>query len=124
MYTTGDSDVVMGSLFEQCGMGVKIQDDGHYPVSGKFNHVIGNHFRGWDGGPNKGVEVCATCDNTQLMGNTYEAVTLHVDDRSQTTYRYEQDMGVSAALNCPAGQAIRSITVKQGIVTAVNCGAP
>jgi hypothetical protein len=124
VYTTGDSDVVMGSLFEQCGMGVKIQDDGHYPVSGKFNHVIGNHFRGWDGGPNKGVEVCATCDNTQLMGNTYEAVTLHVDDRSQTTYRYEQDMGVSAALNCPAGQAIRSITVKQGIVTAVNCGAP
>jgi len=124
VYITGDSDVVMGSLFEQCGMGVKIQNDGHYPVSGKFNHIIGNHFRGWDGGPNKGVEIDANSDKTQLMGNTYEAVTTHVDDRTQTTNRYEQDMGTTATLSCPQGQAVKSITVQQGIVMGVSCGAP
>jgi hypothetical protein len=122
IHSTGHGGTVTGSLFEQCGIGVKIQDDGAQSWSGEQHRVIGNHFRGWDGGLNKGVEIGPNCVSNQVIGNTYEAVSTPVDDRGASTKRYEEGVGANISLTCPPGQAIRSITVKEGIVTRAVCG--
>lgn len=123
VHISGDSDVVTASEFEQCGLGVKIENDHSYPYSGRQNMILGNHFRGLDAPGGTGVEIGSNCSDTQVIGNTYGTIRVRVDDRGSSTRRYEQGVGTNATLSCASGQAIKSITVQQGIVTGVSCGA-
>jgi len=120
---TGSGNVVDASMFEQCSTGVKIASDGT-SGSGTVNRILGNHFRQWDNGPSVGVDVGANTADNQLIGNTYTFFgnNTAVTDKGASTKRFEQGVGASATLSCPSGQAVKSITVKEGIVTGVNCG--
>jgi hypothetical protein len=122
---TGGANVVDASLFEQCGTSVKLASDGS-SGSGSSNRIIGNQFRQWDGGTSVGVDVGKGTSNNQLIGNTYSYFgrNTFVNDQGTSTKRFEQGMGTTTTLSCPSGQAVKSITVKEGIVTGVNCGAP
>jgi len=122
--TSGQSGVVTGSLFEQCSTGIKVQNDGTRPWNGDRNRFVGNDFRGWDGGVSRGLDIGPGCDGNQVIGNTYELVSIPVEDRGSQTKRYEQGVGTSATLACGPGLAIKTITVKEGIVTSVSCGTP
>jgi hypothetical protein len=41
-----------------------------------------------------------------------------------TSFRVNGNAGTIATLSCSAGQAVKTITVRYGLVTAVTCGAP
>ena len=49
---------------------------------------------------------------------------MNVGREDEATKRFEQGMGTTTTLTCPSGQAVKSITVKEGVVTGVNCGTP
>ena len=124
VYITGHGNVVTDSAFEQCGTGVAVRDDASMPWNGDQNRLIGNHFNGSAISTSRGISLGSGADGNQLIGNTYEFPAVNVEDFGQRNLRLEQGMGVDVNLSCPQGQAIRALTLRQGIVTGVNCGAP
>jgi len=124
VYITGHAAVVTASTFEQCGIGIAVRDDATMPWNGDQNRIIGNHFIGWAQNNSKGISLGSGADNNEVVGNTYEYPTVNVEDLGSGNTRIEQGMGVSVDLTCPQGQVIKSLKIRQGIVTGANCGTP
>lgn len=124
IYTTGHGDVFSDSAFEQCGTGIAVRDDATMPWNGDQNRLIGNHFNGSAIPTSIGISLGSGATGNQLVGNTYEYPAVNVQDLGQLNLRLEQGMGVDVNLTCPTGQAVKSLTLRQGMVTGVNCGTP
>src|SRR5438309_11107602 len=110
-------------MFDQVGTSQILASD-ITTGSGSSNQIISNHFRQWDAGPSLGVDVGNGTSNNQLIGNTYTYFgrNVLVNDQGSSTKRFEQGMGTTTTLTCASGQAVKSIAVKEGVVTGVNCG--
>jgi hypothetical protein len=124
VYITGHAAVVTASTFEQCGTGIAVRDDATMRWNGDQNRLIGNHFIGWAVDNSKGISLGLGADNNELMGNTYEYPNINVEDLGRFNQRMEQGMGLDVDLTCPPGQAVRSLQIRQGVVTGANCGTP
>jgi hypothetical protein len=121
---TGHAAVVTASTFEQCGTGIAVRDDATMRWNGDQNRIVGNHFLGWAVDTSKGIALGYGADNNQLVGNTYEYPSINVEDLGKNNFRIEQGMGVDVDLTCPKGQAVRSLKIREGVVTGANCGTP
>ena len=124
VYITGHDALVLGSNFEQCGMGVAVRDDGTQKWNGDQNRIIGNHFIGSDVEGSKGISLGPGADDNQVMGNTYEYPSIRVEDLGTDNVRLEEGMAGDQDVACPAGQAVRGMRIRHGVVMAVTCAAP
>jgi len=122
---TGHAAVITASIFENCGTGILVRNDGTQSWSGAQNNFIGNHFVSWKIKGSHAISLGSACTGNQLIGNTYEYPAVAVEDLgSSATVRIEQGSGPDVSLACPKGQAVRSLKIQQGIVTDATCGEP
>jgi len=124
VYITGDHAVVMGSAFEQCGMGVEVRDDGTQRWNGDSNTIIGNHFNGSNIEGSRGISLGQGADDNEVVGNAYEYPSIRVEDLGTNNVRLEEGMAGDQDIACPDGQAVRGMRVRHGVVMAVTCAAP
>ena len=123
IYITGHAAAVTASEFEGCGTGIVVRNDGTQRWNGNQNSFVGNHFVSWSVQGSRGISVGAACTGNQIIGNTYEAPAA-VEDLGSATVRLEQGIAGDLTLTCPQGQAVRSLKIRQGVVTDATCGAP
>jgi hypothetical protein len=121
---TGHAASVTASVFEQCGTGILVRNDATQPWNGAQNRFIGNHFLGWKSSTSRGIAIGPGASGNQLAGNTYEYPAIAVEDKGSGTVRLEQGMGPDLDINCPKGQSVTSLRVRNGVVTGAACSQP
>ena len=124
MDITGHAASVTASVFEQCGTGILVRDDGTQPWNGDQNRFIGNHFLGWRIVGSRGIALGVGANANHLVGNTYEFPAMAVEDKGSGTVRLEQGMGPDLDVNCPKGQSVTSLRVRNGVVAGAACSQP
>jgi hypothetical protein len=124
VHITGHAAIVTASMFEDCGTGILVRNDGTQRWNGNQNSFIGNHFIGWKIQGSRGISLGPTCTGNHLIGNTYEYPAVAVEDLGTGTLRLEQGAAADLTLVCPKGQAVRALKIQQGIVTDATCGEP
>jgi hypothetical protein len=76
----GSGCIITGMLLEDMGLGIKLESNSGIG-SGDDQMIIGNHFYGANWSNITGIEVGASCNNYNLVGNTYRGAGLNSSTR-------------------------------------------